>query len=289
MSCLPSQRIRGVFALAPRTPTGAPCVLCVFFLLLQCGQSQPLGVADAAVPANLGDTQSSLVDNASDATDNASDATNNPDESAENTETDASSDGAVSAESLTPDALSDVDGPSTDQNTSDVTGPCSAVIEQHPIEGATHVSVCSPVTYLTKPPSSGNHYPIWAAYKCYASAIPEGFWVHNLEHGAIVLSYHCPGGCTADVAAAQAWIDALPDDPLCAVDAGDARVRVVMTPDANLDVKFAASAWGWTLRANCFDPVAFTAFSQAHYGQGPEVLCAEGQDLSLGVPDGCGE
>ncbi|HZU83441.1 MAG TPA: DUF3105 domain-containing protein [Polyangiaceae bacterium] len=151
------------------------------------------------------------------------------------------------------------------------------------------MAVCSQVTYGTKPPSSGDHYPIWAAYETYAAAIPEGYWVHDLEHGAVVVSYDCPGGCAADVAAAQAWIDALPGDPLCDPEAGDPRLRVLMTPDPNLDVRFAASAWGWTLRADCFDPVAFSAFFQAHYGQGPEALCAQGEDLSAGVPDGCGE
>jgi Protein of unknown function (DUF3105) len=171
----------------------------------------------------------------------------------------------------------------------DPVGVCGAVIEAHAIEGANHVAVCSHVTYATKPPSSGDHYPIWAAYRSYSSPIPDGFWVHNLEHGAVVLSYDCPSGCPGDVAAAQSWIDSLPDDPQCLPDAGGPRVRVIMTPDPNLDVAFAASAWGWTLRANCFDPAAFAAFAQAHYGQGPEVNCAEGQDLSLGFQDGCGE
>ncbi len=194
------------------------------------------------------------------------------------------------ADSMAPDAEPDgTESLPEAANSDSPIGPCAAVIESHPIEGSTHVAVCSPVTYLTKPPSSGNHYPIWAAYQSYASAIPEGFWVHNLEHGAVVVSYDCPGGCASDVAAAQAWIDGMPDDPLCVPASGDARIRMVMTPDPNLDVRFAASAWGWTLRANCFDPVTFGAFVQTHYNQGPEVLCSQGLDLSLGVQDGCGE
>ncbi len=158
-------------------------------------------------------------------------------------------------------------------------GPCGAVVQQHPIEGATHVAVCSYVDYLTLPPSSGNHYPYWAAFTTYTSRVPEGFWVHDLEHGAIVLSYNCgEAGCADDVAAAQQMIDAYPEDPLCDATASGVRARFVMTPDPRLDVPFAASAWGWTLRANCFDPDAFLAFAQAHYGQGPEVLCEQGID-----------
>jgi len=156
------------------------------------------------------------------------------------------------------------------------TGPCNAVVQQRAIEGFTHVPVCSDVTYVSNPPSSGNHYPIWAAFQSYDFAVPEGYWVHDLEHGAVVFSYNCPGGCAADVAAAQAFIDGLPDDSLCVPADGDPRVRMTMTPDPKLQVRFAASAWGWTLRADCFDAVAFGAFVQDHYGQGREVLCAQG-------------
>jgi hypothetical protein len=176
------------------------------------------------------------------------------------------------------------DGPASQPS-----GSCNAVSQQHAIEGYMHVPVCSPVTYGTRPPSSGNHYPIWAAYQTYTNAVPEGFWVHNLEHGSIVFSYNCPSGCDSDIAAAQALLDGLPDDPMCDPSAGNPRVRTLMTPDPGLDVKFAASAWGWTLRADCFDSVAFGAFAKAHYGQGREAICGQGEDLSTGVPSTCGK
>src|SRR5215469_7417837 len=68
------------------------------------------------------------------------------------------------------------------------TGPCGAVTQQHAIEGFNHVDACSYVDYHTLPPSSGDHYPFWAAYMTYDQPVPEGYWVHNLEHGAIVLT-----------------------------------------------------------------------------------------------------
>jgi hypothetical protein len=180
-------------------------------------------------------------------------------------------------------------GPGSDGPPSNPTGSCNAVVQQRAIEGYAHVPVCSKVTYGTKPPSSGNHYPIWSAFRSYESAIPEGFWVHDLEHGAVVFSYNCPTGCASDIAAAQSLIDGLPDDSLCDPSLGNPRVRMTMTPDPNLDVKFAASSWGWTLRADCFDPGAFGAFVKAHYGQGREMICGQGDDLSTGVPAGCGQ
>jgi hypothetical protein len=171
-------------------------------------------------------------------------------------------------------------------------GACEAVTQQHPIEGETHVPICSYVDYHTLPPSSGDHYPVWTAYMSYTEPVPEGYWVHNLEHGTIVFSYNCGStGCASDVAAAQALIDAYADDPLCASQDTGVLHRFVMTPDPRLDVRFAASAWGWTLRANCFDKDAFLAFAKAHYGQGPEAICSNGEDVistASGDPAGCG-
>jgi hypothetical protein len=167
-------------------------------------------------------------------------------------------------------------------------GKCDAVEEEHAIEGFAHVAVCSPVTYATLPPCSGDHYPIWAAYKTYATPVPEGFLVHDLEHGAVVLTYNCPNGCAADVAAAQAMLDKLPADPDCAAQGSPVRRRVLMTPDPKLDVPFAASAWGWTLRAKCFDSAIFEAFALHHYNQGRENICANGDDVSVGLAAGCG-
>jgi hypothetical protein len=82
-------------------------------------------------------------------------------------------------------------------------------------------------------------------------------------------------------------LDALPDDPECTALGQGVRHRVVMTPDPKLDVPFAASAWGYTLRAQCFDATAFDAFARAHYGQGPEDLCEQGSNITANAAS-CG-
>jgi hypothetical protein len=170
-------------------------------------------------------------------------------------------------------------------------GTCGAVTQQHAIEGYDHVAVCSYVDYHTLPPSSGDHYPYWAAYLTYDQPVPEGYWVHNLEHGSIVLSYNCgEAGCAEDIAAAQQMMDQFPVDSVCTALAEGVQHRLLMTPDPRLDVRFAASAWGWTLRANCFDASAFLAFATAHYGQGREPLCDQGEAVvgTSADPAGCG-
>jgi Protein of unknown function (DUF3105) len=160
-------------------------------------------------------------------------------------------------------------------------GTCSAVVAQHPDEGAFHVD-CTPIPiYGTNPPSSGNHYGTWADYKTYDAPVPWGHLVHSLEHGAIVIVYNCPDGCADEVAAAQAMIDALPTDPICTA---PTRHRVILAPDPTLDVRWAASAWTWTLRAPCFDAATFTAFAAAHYGMGGEDLCGELHEPFCALP-----
>jgi hypothetical protein len=164
---------------------------------------------------------------------------------------------------------------------------CTPIEESPPLTTANHVTPCTYVDYASNPPSSGDHYPVPTQHKTYTTPVVRGFWVHNLEHGGVVFSYNCPSGCDAEVAMLQAIIDAFPVDPLCE-QSGFAK-RVLMTPDPHLDVKFAASAWGFVLRSDCMNPSSFSTFLSAHYNMGPEQVCWDGPDQSVGQPDGCGE
>lgn len=158
----------------------------------------------------------------------------------------------------------------------DGTGVCGTIESAEPVVAGAHVPVCSAVTYASNPPTSGPHYPNWAKYQAFAAPVGRPFWVHNLEHGAIVITYNCPDGCAADVAALQAMLAQQPVDTSCGA---TVRNRFVVTPDPLLDVQFAASAWGHALRSNCFDLAALDDFILAHYGRGPEDVCADGIDV----------
>jgi hypothetical protein len=158
---------------------------------------------------------------------------------------------------------------------------CTPVAAQHPDEGAFHVA-CTPVpTYGTKPPSSGNHYAIWADYKTYDKPVPWGHLMHSMEHGAVVIVYNCPSGCPTEVAAAQAMIDTLPLDAGCTA---PTKRRVILAPDPTLDVRWAASAWTWTLRASCFDAPAFKKFATDHYAKTAENFCDELHEPLCALP-----
>ena len=154
-------------------------------------------------------------------------------------------------------------------------GTCNTTVEGFPLAAGAHVATCSPITYATNPPTSGAHYPIWARYRSYPAPVPRGFWVHDLEHGAVVITYNCPDGCADDVAALEAFLAARPADPTCTAPVAN---RFVVTPDPLLDTRFAASAWGFALRADCFDLGALGTFIDDHYARAPEDLCGDGVD-----------
>ncbi len=169
-------------------------------------------------------------------------------------------------------------------------GVCGVVEAAHVTLPSPHVTECSYLPYAeSNPPSSGPHYGIWAAFKTYTTAVPRGYLVHDLEHGAIVITYNCPTGCAAEVAKAQAVIDAFVD-PLCANASSGSKKRVTMAPDPKLDTTWAVAAWGHTLRATCVDAPAFSAFMVQHFDKATESFCNEGLDVvAQGLKPKCGE
>jgi len=155
-------------------------------------------------------------------------------------------------------------------------GPCNDVQADVTPPGGLHVPVGTDITWPTNPPSGGPHFPTWVRWNAtYDPAVPRGHWVHNTEHGGVVLLYNCPAGCAAAVTGLEAIQDALPHDPLCAA---PIRARTLITADPLLPagVQIAASAWGAYYTADCFDEPSLRAFVDAHYAHGTEDTCAEG-------------
>ena len=151
---------------------------------------------------------------------------------------------------------------------------CTAVVQNWVNEGEWHVDESTAVTYCTKPPSSGNHYPFWAAYATYDKPVKYGYLVHALEHGAVVVFYQCASGaCKTVQSKLQKVIDARPVDPLCTPPVAR---RIILVPDPALDVAIAASAWQWTYRAPCLDETSLAAFIDAHYAKSSEDTCFDG-------------
>ncbi len=70
-------------------------------------------------------------------------------------------------------------------------------------DGRTHVADGTKLCYSVNPPASGPHYsaagvaPVPPGF--YDEALATERWVHNLEHGCVILLYDCDGTCSTDI------------------------------------------------------------------------------------------
>ena len=160
-----------------------------------------------------------------------------------------------------------------------ITGaPCAISIEQWALGEATHVAAGTSLTWPSNPPSSGSHFPQWAAFQEFMTPVPRGNYVHSLEHGAVVLLYNCDlvdaATCDSIKTALRSVSAAISDDPKCS--GLPTRVRTVITPDPKLAEPLAAVSWGFIYRAACVDQPSLNAFAIERYAKAPEDLCAAG-------------
>lgn len=137
------------------------------------------------------------------------------------------------------------------------------LLQSFDIGSAAHVT--DPV-YNDPPPVGGPHTSCWLDYRVYAQAQDPGRWVHNLEHGGVVLLYNCHDDCPEEVDALSTFATEHP--------------RTILTPYPELPTRFAVVAWGHRLMMDCLDPVAVQSFYDEHFNQAPE-------DIESGAPLGC--
>lgn len=131
-------------------------------------------------------------------------------------------------------------------------------------EGRRHVDEGSVVEYQADPPASGDHYPVWSRYGVFEEPVNPGYWVHNLEHGAIVLLYACTDDCArlrADIGKVHA---SLPDGAF-------GEVKLLATPyEGELDTPFMLIAWNWQEPFDEFDAGRIESFYREFLDRGPE-------------------
>ncbi len=162
-------------------------------------------------------------------------------------------------------ALSPGQGPAP--ITSALPPPPEVVGRAVPDEGYEHVVQDAALDTKSRPPTSGQHYPTWVqTYGMLDPAPPTGNWVHNLEHGAVVILYNCPEGCPEIV---QQLADLYPTLPL-GPNARGARPRVLIMPYSDMDAKIAAVAWGWLLEQSELDVDQLRTFVEQRVDRGPE-------------------
>jgi hypothetical protein len=160
--------------------------------------------------------------------------------------------------------------------------------------GRLHVPVGEVVKYTYCPPASGNHFfaaglgPIPARfYGVNDKTIPQG-WIHNLEHGALVLLYRgdSDGATTAGQQALRAFFDAFPPSPVCNITPGTSQGPVITRFD-EMTSPFAALVWGRVLPLQTLDAAAILDF-YAVWGErtNPEPQCAPPTPTPTPAPSG---
>ncbi|GIW06650.1 MAG: hypothetical protein KatS3mg060_1455 [Dehalococcoidia bacterium] len=132
----------------------------------------------------------------------------------------------------------------------------------YPSEGAQHVPNGTELTYSSYPPASGPHYPSAAPAGFYRQPVPEGNWVHSLEHGYVVVLYK------PDLPADQ--ITQLEEISLRLPNSKWGRRKIIMAPYERMDSPITAVAWQYKLPLSRPDEEAIRRFYVNRVDQGPE-------------------
>ena len=163
-----------------------------------------------------------------------------------------------------------------------------------PDMGQGHVATGTQVKYTYCPPASGKHYnasgvgPVTPrVYGPNDQINPEG-WIHNLEHGALVVLYRgdSEGATPEGQAALRAFYDRYPPSPVCGFQPGTS-VGPVFARFDDMDTPYAALVWGRVLPLDSLDEEAILALDQT-YGErtNPEAFCERPTGSPSAEPSG---
>jgi hypothetical protein len=111
-------------------------------------------------------------------------------------------------------------------------------------QALSHDHVAGPVRYSVIPPVGGPHNGIWMNCGIYDKPVPGERAVHNLEHGAIWITYQ-PSLPQSQVRALQAFVD----KQTTVAPAGGTPSRYMdLTPYPGLSSPIVISSWGFQLK-----------------------------------------
>ena len=139
-------------------------------------------------------------------------------------------------------------------NPSDVPGVLAWNTAGYPAPGSAtsgtigHDHVTGPVTYAVTPPVGGPHNPIWMNAGVYTKPVPSERAVHNLEHGAVWITYR-PDLRASDV---SKLVDLFNKQSMISEpsDGGRSNRFVDLSPwaDNSLPSPIVISSWGYQLQ-----------------------------------------
>ena len=158
----------------------------------------------------------------------------------------------------------------------------SYVVSEFGISDALHINNPIGICYQQNPPSSGPHRSMWGKWGEYEYMPPQRY-LHNLEHGGIVLLYHpCVNNNMVDSLRNLAC--SRPSD-----DTGE--FRYILSPYPNLESNIAVLSWGKTYINNDFNHESINEFIDNFYRTAPEDFGFDGtyDNLFIGrcLSSGC--
>jgi hypothetical protein len=133
-------------------------------------------------------------------------------------------------------------------------------------EGRSHIPEGQAGDYAHYPPSSGEHYGRVLEWDIYREEIPPEYYVHNLEHGGIVVLYNCPTACPDTEDRLGQFFTEAPPEPIFG------EVKIVIGANSRIESKVVALAWGYELDLPEADVRALLAFYSRHVNRGPELV-----------------
>jgi hypothetical protein len=122
-----------------------------------------------------------------------------------------------------------------------------------------------PGQYSTNPPTSGHHYPTWLEagfYDTNTRTFPQGYLVHNLEHGYIIFWYNCKSLNDSQCSELKAQIKSVMDA------AGN--FKVIAYPWDSIDNPLVMTSWGFMQPFRTFDASLASSFIDQHRNRAPE-------------------
>ncbi len=140
--------------------------------------------------------------------------------------------------------------------------------EEVPLEGAEHIPIDTQPEYRTRPPASGPHYARSLQPGFYEEVVlkevpyPEGYLVHNLEHGYVIFWYDCSqltdDACDELKALIQSVMSERPG------------AKLIAFPYPGLEAPVVLTSWGRRMALPNPNAEDMRAFVAANYNRAPE-------------------
>src|SRR3989338_8237680 len=135
-------------------------------------------------------------------------------------------------------------------------------------QGQQHVDKVDVAGYNSVPPTSGDHFTSQTNWGIHKEPIPEGYQIHNLEHGGVLMQYKP---------------DLAPEviEKLKAVGESYDWRKVILAPYPPLDKNIALTAWTRLDKFDEFDEARVRAFIDAHRNHAPEKVADNMPSVAL--------